>query len=109
MTTKTAGKTPKGQPDIGPAQPDLQAAYQVHTLAQMLYGQLATTHPWIQPTWPTPGVDPLAMQPPTTWHQPYWTQGFYGGYGFDPMSRFGPMGQPFMGPAPFFGSDVFPR
>lgn len=108
MTTKTAGKTPKGEPEVGPTQPELQAAYQIHTLAQMLYGQLATAHPWMQPTWPTATVDPLVGQPPMSWHQPHWTQGWHG-YGFNPMSQFGPMGHPFPGPAHFFGSDFFSR
>lgn len=26
---------------------DLQTAYEIHALAQMVYGQLATTHPWV--------------------------------------------------------------
>ena len=46
--TKTTGKThPEGQPSAGPSQDEIRNAYEIHTLAQMLYGQLAMTHPRI--------------------------------------------------------------
>ena len=46
---------------------DLRVAYEVHTLAQLLYGELAATHPWlVQPPVPTPMAapqDPYAVWP----------------------------------------------
>jgi hypothetical protein len=47
MTTKLPGRHPQEQSESGPAQQDLNTAYQVHTLAQILYGQMAATYPWI--------------------------------------------------------------
>lgn len=48
MTTKSA--TTKGQTQMHAApQPpveDLQKAYMIHTLVQMMYGQLAASNPW---------------------------------------------------------------
>ena len=61
--TKNTGKAPQAGPSIGPTEQELQAAYQVHTLAQMLYGQLAMTHPWIASMPPTgmSAFDPTTM------------------------------------------------
>jgi len=47
MTTKSAGKQPPPASFDAPSPDDLRAVYEVHTLAQMLYGHLATTHPWL--------------------------------------------------------------
>lgn len=44
---------------------DLRAAYQIHTLAQAIYGRLAVTHPWVM-SFATP--DPFSephQWPPT--------------------------------------------
>ena len=41
MTTKTDAKTPPKQSASMPSQQEVQAAYQCHTLAQVLYGQIA--------------------------------------------------------------------
>ena len=46
-------KTPQ-QPQSADAKPptaeEMQTAYRAHTLAQLLYGRVAATHPWIAPT-----------------------------------------------------------
>ncbi len=48
MTTKSPGKSgPAAQSAAGARSDETQAAYLVHTLAHMLYGQLTTTHPWL--------------------------------------------------------------
>jgi hypothetical protein len=119
MTTKTAGKVPKEQPVHGPSQQELHAAHQVHTLAQILYGQLAATHPWIQPTYPM-GMEPRMPHANAPWAQTPWTTPMWGqmpqtyfgqpcqGTWCNPMAQ-APTGYPFMGPMQYFGSDVFPR
>lgn len=81
MTTKSTGKGPQQrQQPVGPTQEDVRTAYQVHTLAQVLYGHLATTHPWIHPTPIMPGYDPRMTMPtnpppirgwPGMWGHPY--------------------------------------
>jgi len=60
MTTKTAEKTPPQPSATTAAQQEVQAAYHCHTLAQILYGQIAATHPWLLQV---PGVParPVAM------------------------------------------------
>lgn len=70
MTTKN----PKTRPDpqataTGPAPDDLRAAYEIHTLAQMMYGQFAWTQPWMTQPPQTYGQMPFASHP-----QPPWTQ-----------------------------------
>lgn len=48
MPTKTTPKSRRQPQEAArPSRQDVQLAYQVHTLASMLYGQLAATHPWI--------------------------------------------------------------
>lgn len=49
MTTKTTGKEQPSSPPRGgaPLPDDVRTAYEVHTLAQILYGHLTTTHPWL--------------------------------------------------------------
>lgn len=44
-TTKTQPRTPPTPKMETPV--DLQAAYQIHTLAQMMYGQLGMARPWM--------------------------------------------------------------
>ena len=103
--TKTAGKPQTGTPGSGPSQQDLQTAYQVHTLAQMLYGQLVPAQPWVQPA-PfagTPGMVHPGMAPIAG----PWAQGWPMTYGapFGP----GPMGFHWTGPISCFGSEFYPR
>lgn len=65
MTTKTP--TPK-RPDIKADEPspeDLKAAYQIHTLAHLVYGRLAMTNPWVAP--------------PQQWNAPTPAQGLHHG------------------------------
>ena len=58
MTNKTPPKQDRPPVD------ETRMAYEAHTLAQMLYGQLAMTHSWTMNTLP-PGVHgPQAAQPP---------------------------------------------
>ena len=86
MTNKATGKeqAPPLRADA-PGPEDLRTAYQVHTLAQMLYGHLATSHPWVSATPSSWGYDPLrtpyvAPTPvtqawPGAWGYPYgWTR-----------------------------------
>jgi hypothetical protein len=75
MTTKkTVGAAEHARRPAGPSQQELLAAYQTHTLAQMLYGQIVITHPWIGQAYPYPqgepwgaGVAPWAACGPPTW------------------------------------------
>jgi hypothetical protein len=71
--TKNAGKGAAPQraqhpPMQGtPTAEDLRTAYEIHTLAQMVYGQLAATHPWMATqTWPM-GTMHHPAQPMTSW------------------------------------------
>ena len=43
-----------------PKQEDLQIAFEIHTLAQILYSELATPYPWM-----TPGRAPSAFHTPS--------------------------------------------
>jgi hypothetical protein len=96
--TKTTGKTdPEGQPSAGPSQDEIRNAYEIHTLAQMLYGQLAMTHPWIATMPPARGFDPVASFQPTPWTQ--------GGPG---MWNVGPVSHPFTVPHPI-GLEMYPH
>ena len=57
-TTKTEGK----KADIGtkhdaPTE-ELQLAYEIHTLAQMIYGEMAMANPWVHPAPPLAGFEP---------------------------------------------------
>jgi len=82
MTTeKTEGKKTRvgGTPSASNAE-ELQVAKEIHTLAQIVYGEIAMTHPWVHPvptlagfepamSWLSPGASgALAPWPlPTTW------------------------------------------
>jgi len=70
MTTKNPGKPPVEHhgPVAGPAPADMRAAYEIHTLAQMMYGQIARTNPWMSPMSPMTGHDPY-----TSHSQAHWT------------------------------------
>lgn len=50
MTTKSTAEKRDSPVREGtmPSQEDLRAAYQIHTLAQMMVAQLVATHPWMQ-------------------------------------------------------------
>ena len=68
MTNKTTEKTPQQTANVR-QQEELQAAYQCHTLAQILYGHIAMTCPWVVQA-PTPGaVQPTAGMSATPWTQ----------------------------------------
>lgn len=59
MTTKTPPQKQE-QPPVD----ETRMAYEAHTLARMLYGQLAMTHPWTMTAYP-PGVHgTFGVQPP---------------------------------------------
>jgi hypothetical protein len=62
MATKVVEK-PKvgGQASPRPPQEQMQAAYQVHTLAQMLYGQMSTLQSWRPPMLPQAASDPTTV------------------------------------------------
>jgi hypothetical protein len=66
-TTKTTEKTSARRPE--PSAEEVQAAYQCHTLAQILYGRIAATHPWLleaprAPSWPMGAIPvPPWMRP----------------------------------------------
>jgi hypothetical protein len=72
--TKTTGKPPV-QPQAafdGPAPDDMRAAFEIHTLAQMMYGQIARTNPWVAQAPPMTGPTPYASHPQvpqTQWGQ----------------------------------------
>ena len=67
MTTvkpETKASTTAGKEEAT-KQEDLQTACEIHTISQLVYGQIAASHPWIAP------VSPLAsFQPPTAWMPP---------------------------------------
>lgn len=68
-TTKTGATGPTATTEsVRPmSHQDLQAAYQIHTLAQMLYGRMGMP-PWIAPGPPMfLGDTPPAMPPTWTW------------------------------------------
>ena len=116
--TRTTGRPQPGKPDVGPTQQDLQTAYQIHTLAQMLYGRLATAQPWVGPTPPMGMIDPTMgptmsptmspvmgpMMGPTgiPWAQAWPTWG-------GPYGHVAPMGFYWTGPSSYFGSELVPR
>jgi hypothetical protein len=89
--TKTSGKThPEGQPSAGPSQEEIRNAYEIHTLAQMLYGQLAMTHPW------------AAAMPAANVHATSW---MHSGPG---MWNVGPVNHPFTVPH-MIGLEMYPH
>ena len=49
MTTKAPIKEQPPSPSRGgaPSADEVRTAYEAHTLAQMVYGHLTTSHPWI--------------------------------------------------------------
>lgn len=60
-TTKTgATETPgeKTSPEL------MHTAYQIHTLAQIVRGEIAATHPWVTPVIPPAGFEPTAAWMP---------------------------------------------
>ncbi len=93
MVTKTTGKPKKGPPGAGPSSDELRIAYQAHTLAQLLYAQLVTSHPWMQTV---VDMNPTALP---------WQVG-RPGMGWNPMVETAPTDVPWTG---FVGPDSFPR
>jgi len=79
MTTKSAGKPPTPANSAAPSPDDLRAVYEVHTLAQMLYGHLAMTHPWLGAQPMSYGYEPfrgsydprMSQAWPVSWGYPY--------------------------------------
>ena len=65
-----------------PKQEDLHVAYQIHTLAQMLYGRMAAGSPWVthvspHASFPPPTAWPPSMaaaDPPTWFVPPGWVR-----------------------------------
>lgn len=67
MTTKTAEK-PKSErerPTVHSPE-EIHAAYECHTLAQMLYGQIAANRPWLLQT-PETACGPMVGFGATPW------------------------------------------
>ena len=48
---------------------ELKVAYEIHALAQMLYGHISTAHPWTSPVPPPVGFTPSMpwMTTPAWW------------------------------------------
>jgi hypothetical protein len=79
-TTKNEARIESTAP-TGHTPEELRTALEVHTLAQMLYGQIAVAHPWIAyhdpmmgqttfpvpPAWSGPWVQPYAAGPVAGW------------------------------------------
>lgn len=63
-TTKSETRI-EGTVPQSPTQEELRTALEVHTLAQMLYGQIAVTHPWV--VYHEPWVQPYAAGPVAGW------------------------------------------
>jgi len=82
MTTTLKNKpTEAGAVPPRPPQEEMQTAYQVHTLAQILYGRIAAPHAWVPiPHEPAPftstagyGPTPWGPQGPDPWAAYGWT------------------------------------
>jgi hypothetical protein len=71
MTTKTTGKPPQQPQRAAPSQQVMQQAYQAHTLAQMLYGQLAMSQPWIGQVHTPPSYEPWTGPQFVPWAAPW--------------------------------------
>jgi hypothetical protein len=72
MTKPTEIKNAEaGRPSSAPPQEEMEKAYQVHTLAQMLYGQMAGSQPWV--TQPTVQAGFPSMQSAQPMGVPGWT------------------------------------
>lgn len=74
MTTKSPGKTePAAQSTAGIRNEETKAAYLAHTLAHMLYGHLAATHPWLATNPYQAQATPYTMPnvPYTMFNMPY--------------------------------------
>jgi len=80
MTTKNEGRArPQTQGATEPSHDEIRAAYEIHTLAQMMYGQLAAPNPYMaapppMPTWGyeayTPAPTPWVGSWPAGWGYP---------------------------------------
>lgn len=99
-------KTPSHQgPVAGPAPEELQTAYQIHTLARMLYGRFqAAPPPWAGPMQTMGPMTPYA----TGMIEP--TAGPYAAPFCSPTACYGPpQGMPFYGQPPMMTWPTFPR
>jgi hypothetical protein len=76
--TKTTDRPQPPREETKPAQADLQAAYEIHTLAQMLYGQMTMTRPWVAP--PTHGPMPTRSIDTPGQYTTHWTQNWPGAW-----------------------------
>ena len=60
MTTKASPRKERPRESAAPPPEQLmQTAYQAHTLAQMIYGQMTMARPWPAPTPSVVGYEPL--------------------------------------------------
>jgi len=64
MTTAktTTRKEANGDSHDTPSPELMHTAYQIHTLAQIVRGQIATAHPWV-----TSVIPPTGPEPTTAW------------------------------------------
>jgi len=76
-TTKTQTSSSTAKAKHEPTQQDLQTAYEIHTLVQMVYGGMAMSSPWVPPVSPLAtyqpqavGMPPVAAGAPPAWFAP---------------------------------------
>ena len=58
MAAKSEKRTQPQVGEFGSPKGEIQTAYQIHTLAQILYGQIASAQPWAPPVAPLQGYGP---------------------------------------------------
>lgn len=64
MTTKNATRKQRIDEPVTPPERDMmRRAYEAHTLAQMLYGQMVMAHGWPVPMYPGAGFHPAQGMP----------------------------------------------
>jgi hypothetical protein len=73
-TSKTTSRNPEPAAKEATASPEvLHTAYEIHTLAQMVRGQIATSYPWVAPMFAPNSLEPLAAwMPPMAGAAPTW-------------------------------------
>jgi hypothetical protein len=76
MTQKTPGKVHMDHPNPGHSPEELQAAYQIHTLAQYLYGQMLPQQPWTAGAPPMGGFQTMAGFQPMPWQHGWPAAGY---------------------------------
>jgi hypothetical protein len=125
MTTKTVEKQSLGAEGVPPPREEIQLAYQVHTLVQMLWGQMAPP-PWAaaqgwmpQQPWPaaqgwapqqpwTAQVPPTGLDPFASAQSMPWAQGWPGAWA-GPTPAVHPPGAPCAAACGCWIPPVFPR